>query len=360
MMRGTTTDYAQHQQCSHGGHATIGAMKKWVLVMVLSGCFVASPVVRFGSGKSASEAQHDEAAKLTPPALVVDGEWSGEIRTEKVSVWADDDYRAQNVHWQRTFDEELDYANHVLGSIVGLKLVPEYHDWPHHEPGHTLDEDLTELAQADPGDGVLTVIGLTSSMGLVSATFDQIGLATTPGNHMMLRGYADVEERAMFERYFKKLSGEERESMYTARRRHKTTALLLHELAHNLGAPHSVDADTIMYPIYSDRSAAFDADTKELMLARLGHKPAAIAQATPAAMQHPVLAISVDASGQLILGGRTVDDDTLDGLLQLSFKDDPETEVIVKAAKGAPHAAVVKVLEHAKAAGLTKMAIGAQ
>ena len=86
----------------------------------------------------------------------------------------------------------------------------------------------------------------------------RIGVASMPGNHMMLRGYADVEERAMFERYFKKLSAEERASMYAARRRHKTTSLLLHELAHNLGAPHSVVADTLMYPIYSDRSAELD------------------------------------------------------------------------------------------------------
>lgn len=359
MMRRTTPKNDQHQQCSHGAHATIGAMRKLVSVLVLSGCFVASPVVRFGGGKSANEAQHDRAAELTPPVLVADQEWQGEIRTEKVRVWADDDYRAQNVHWERTFGEEVDYANQVLGALAGIKLVPEYHSWQHHEPGHTLEEDLADLTQQDPGDGVLTVIGLTSSIGLVSATFDQIGIAATPGNHMMLRGYADVEERAAFERYFKKLTAEERESLYVARRRHKTTALLLHELAHNLGAPHSVVADTIMYPIYSDRSAAFDSQSTDLMLARLGRKPAAIAQATPAVMQHPVLAISVDATGQLILGGRTLDDDSLDGLLQLSFKDDPDTEVVVKAAKSAPHAAVIKVLDHAKAAGLKRMAIAA-
>src|SRR5512135_2489607 len=121
-----------------GAHATIASMKKWVSVLVLSGCFVASPVVRFGSGKSAKQAQHDRAAELTPPVLVADSEWSGEIRSEKVRVWADDDFRAQNVHWERTFDEEVEYANQVLGAVVGIKLVPEYHAWQHHAPGHTL------------------------------------------------------------------------------------------------------------------------------------------------------------------------------------------------------------------------------
>jgi hypothetical protein len=333
-------------------------MTKLVSVLVVSGCLV-SPVMHFGGGKSAKEAQQDRAAELTPPVLIADGEWQGEVRTEKVRVWADDDYRAQNVHWERTFGEEVDYANQVLGTLLGIRLVPEYHAWQHHAPAATLDEDLAALAQQDPGDGVLTVIGLTSSTGLVSATFDQLGVAAMPGNHMMLRGYADVEERAAFERYFGKLSAEQRESLYVARRRHKTTALLLHELAHNLGAPHSVLADTIMYPIYSDRAAAFDSQSRDLMLARLGRKTTAIVEATPAVAPHPVLAITVDAQGQLILGGRTLDDDSLDGLLQLSFKDDPDTEVVVKAAKSAPQAAVIKVLDHAKAAGLKRMAIAA-
>lgn len=334
-------------------------MKKWVSVLVLSGCFVASPVVRFGGGKSAKEAQHEQAAELTPPVLIADGEWQGEVRREKVRVWADDDYRAQNLHWEHTFDAQLAYANEVLRPLVGLELVPEYHAWQHHAPGHTLDEDLADLEAQDKGDGVLTVIGLTSSLGLVSATFEQLGLASMPGNHLMLRGYADVEERAEFERYFKTLTAQERESMYTARRRHKTAAVLLHELAHNFGAPHAVQADTIMYPIYSDRSSAFDAQSRDLMLARLGRKQAVVAQATPAVARHPVLAITVDDAGQRILGGRALDDDSLDGLLQLSAKDDPDTEVVVKAAKAAPHAVVIQLLDRAKAAGLRRMSIEA-
>ena len=336
----------------------LAAMKRLLPVVALGGCFMASPVVRFGAGKSSKEAQQDRAAELTPPVLVADREWQGEIRSEKVRVWADDDYRAQNVHWERTFDEQLAYANQVLAALVGIQLVPEYHAWQHHAPGSTLDEDLAELARQDPGEGVLTVIGLTSSLGLVSATFDQLGVASMPGNHLMIRGYADVEERAAFERMFKKLSAEQRESLYTARRRHKTAAVLLHELGHNLGAPHAIDLDTIMYPVYSDRSSAFDARSRDLMLGRLGRKPA-MPEATPAVARHPVLAITVDTAGQLILGGRVLDDASLDGLLQLSFTDDHDTEVVVKPSKGAPHAAVIKVFDHAKAAGLQRMSISA-
>jgi Biopolymer transport protein len=333
-------------------------------VLVLGGCFAATPVIRFGSGKSASEAQHDRAAELTPPVLVADGEWSGEVKVAHIRVWADDEYRAQNVHWERTFGDSLDYANEVLAPLIGIRIEAEYHAWQHHAPGNTLGQDLDELEQQDPGDGVLTVIGLTSSQGLTSATFEELGLASTPGNHMMLRGYADVEEREIFERYFKKLSADEREHLYTTRRRHKGTALLLHELGHNLGAPHSVAADTLMYPIYSDKSAAFDPDSVTLMRSRADQlfgrsTHEAMPAAATAAVRHPEFTITVDATGTIENGGMVLSDAMLDSLLTMSFDNDHDTSVVVKAASGAPYNVVVHVLDRAKAAGLTHLAISA-
>lgn len=338
-------------------------MKSKLLVLVMGGCFAATPVIRFGSGKSEKEAQHDRAAELTPPVLVADGEWSGEIKVARIRVWADDEYRAQNVHWERTFGDSLDYANEVLAPLLGMRIEAEYHAWQHHAPGNTLAQDLDELEQQDPGNGVLTVIGLTSSQGLTTATFEELGLASTPGNHMMLRGYADVEERELFERYFKKLTAEERDHLYTARRRHKGAALLLHELGHNLGAPHSGAADTLMYPVYSDKSAAFDPGSVTLMRAHADQlfgrtpKEAMPVPTVSAAVTPPVFVVTVDSTGTIENGGMVLSDAMLDSLLAMSFDNDHDTSVVVKAAKGAPHDVVVHVLDRAKAAGLTHVAI---
>jgi biopolymer transport protein ExbD len=347
-------------------------MKLLFGVLVLGGCLV-SPVYHFGGGKTEKEAQHDRAAELTPPVLVADGEWHGEVKVAHIRVWADDEYRAQNVRWERTFGDSLDYANEVLAPLMGIRLEAEYHAWDHHAPGNTLGQDLDDLVQQDPGDGVLTVIGLTSSQGLTSATFEELGLASTPGNHMMLRGYADVEERQIFERYFKTLTADERDHLYTARRRHKGAALLLHELGHNLGAPHSATADTLMYPMYSDHSASFDPDSVTLMRAhtdqlfgRTTHEamPAAYSTAAMPAARNtptgpPVFAVTVDATGAIANGGVVLSDPMLDSLLSMSFDNDHDTSVVVKAAKGAPHDVVVHVLDRAKAAGLTHLSISA-
>ena len=149
------------------------------------------------------------------------------------------------------------------------------------------------------------------------------------------------------------------ELMYQARRRHKTTSTLLHELGHNLGAPHTTEPDTIMDAIYSDHAASFDPHSRERILATLDARlhRARAAPAKPEA--HPTLSIRVTESAQLVVGGNVIDLATLDELLELSFKDDADTAVLVKASSKAPHDAIMGVLEHAKAAGLRRMAIAA-
>ncbi|MBV8755669.1 MAG: matrixin family metalloprotease [Deltaproteobacteria bacterium] len=334
---------------------------KCAVLVVLAGCFAATPVMHFGSGKSAKESQHDQAAKLTPPTLTTDHEWSGDVATVKVRVYADDQFRAQNVHWQETFEGELAYANEVLGAEYGIKLVPEYRQWPRNAPGETLDDALHELEQLDPGNGVMTVIGLTSSLSLVSATFEQLGIAQIGGHHMVMRGYADVFERQMFDRAFKELTADEREAMYFARRKHKTAAVLLHELGHTYGALHTDVSDSIMSPMYSDRSSAFDGKSRDAIRAtldqRLGRAAIFTAGAAPAShapVAHATVVIVVDAKGTAMIGGKPLDNQALGELLKLSYDDDHDTEIDVHAAKHTPQARIIEILDVARGVGLVK------
>jgi biopolymer transport protein ExbD len=318
-----------------------------------------SPVMHFGGGKTAKEVQHDTVKQLTPPALVIDNDWRGAVRTAKIRVWADDDYRAQNGHWQQAFQAELDRANEVLSSEFGVHLEAEYRAWHHHAIGDTLADSLEALAREDPGGDVLTVVGLTSSLSIVSATFDQLGLAEIGGAHLVLRGYADVEERRSFDRVFINVPRAEREAMYEARRRHRTTAIILHELGHNLGALHRADADTLMSAMYSERMTAFDPVSHATILAtldeRLGRPPTPAAEPDAPDAAHTTLVIDVDARGQHLVGGNAVDDPTLDDLLHMSVDDDRDTAIVVRYDPMAPQRAVSAALEHARKAGLTRV-----
>jgi hypothetical protein len=218
-----------------------------LVLTITSGCF-ATPVMTFGGGKSSEQVQHEELSNLFPAQLAATERWTGAPRVARLRVWADDAYRAQNLRWQHGFDEQLAYANAVLAPMLGIRLEAEYHAWEHHAPGTALADHLDQLARMDPGDDVVCIVGLTSSLSLVASSFEQIGVAAHGERYVVMRGHADLEERKAFAGAFPDIDPEQRELVLEARRKHKTTALLLHELAHSLGALHEVEGEALMSP----------------------------------------------------------------------------------------------------------------
>src|SRR3954469_1158686 len=154
--------------------------------LLASGCFI-TPVMQFGEGKSARQSQHDVVAEhVAPSSFERSHQWDGNITSARVRVWADDAYRAQNLHWRQTIEDQLEHANEVLGGMFGVKLVAELRSWSRAAPDATLDDSLQALAEIDPGDDVLTVVGMTSSLGIVAATFEKLGVAEIGGRHLVL------------------------------------------------------------------------------------------------------------------------------------------------------------------------------
>ncbi|HMG21802.1 MAG TPA: matrixin family metalloprotease, partial [Kofleriaceae bacterium] len=283
-------------------------------------------------------------------------DWDGRISTVRIRVWADDAYRAQNIHWQQTFEDQLEHANEVLGGMFGVRLVAELRSWSRAAPDATLEDSLGALAELDPGDDVLTVVGLTSSLGIVAATFEKLGVARVGGRHMVLRGYADLEERKMFDRFFTELRSDERDLIYQSRRRHKTTGVLLHELGHNLGVEHVADEDTLMHAAYSEHTAKFDPHSRERILASfdrwLRRGQAAAVDPAPAApgpaKAQARLVIDVDHTGKVSTNGNTLDDAQLDALFAAV---DKSTDVTIRYGKDTPPEARNAIIGRAQAAG---------
>jgi biopolymer transport protein ExbD len=323
-----------------------------VVAALATGCFVASPVMHFGGGKSAKQVQYETVRELTPPTLAPSGAWQGEVRTAAIRVWADDDYRAQNGQWKETFQRVVDDANDVLAGDFGVRLVPEYRSWDRHAPIASLTDGLAALAAQDRGDDVIAVVGLTSSTPLTSGTFEQIGYAETPGRHLIVRGYADLEERAAFDRAFDDVGEVERAEMYEARRRHRNAALLLHELGHTLGAPHRTEPDTIMSAVYSIKSTSFDETSRSLIRATLDDRLHRAPAATPGDGATGGLVISIDDHGRVIVGGNALGTSTFDDLLTLYAKNDPDIDVVVRVDPAAQAGWVENVVAHVRGAGL--------
>jgi biopolymer transport protein ExbD len=70
------------------------------------------------------------------------------------------------------------------------------------------------------------------------------------------------------------------------------------------------------------------------------------------------LVLVIPLSGDVAVGGKQISDDKLDALFQAAFQRDKTTQVVLKADKGVAHGRVVNIMERAKQAGLTRLAIG--
>jgi biopolymer transport protein ExbD len=70
------------------------------------------------------------------------------------------------------------------------------------------------------------------------------------------------------------------------------------------------------------------------------------------------LVLVIPISGQVNVAGKIVTDDEVDRLFRAAYVRDKNTQVVLKADKGVPHGRVVDLMERAKQAGLTRLAIG--
>ncbi len=70
------------------------------------------------------------------------------------------------------------------------------------------------------------------------------------------------------------------------------------------------------------------------------------------------LVLIVPVSGDIQVNGKTVADKDIDNLFRAAFARDKSTQVVLQADRGVSHGRVVDLMEHAKQAGLTRLAIG--
>lgn len=218
-------------------------------------------------GAATNEAR-DSARQPFPIVLTARPAWTGEVRAAQVRVWADQAYRAQNPRWKEDLDDYVAYANRVLIPTLGMGLTAEYRAWDHRAHGSELAAEIAALVQTDPGEDAVWVIGVTAGAAEDSAPFEQLGSAQL--GHVVVRGCAEGDQRAALDRAFPAASADDRRDAAIARRRHQTTAGLLHALAHSLGAQHEREPDGILSASYSPMAkAAIGEDNRRRMLTAL-------------------------------------------------------------------------------------------
>jgi biopolymer transport protein ExbD len=69
------------------------------------------------------------------------------------------------------------------------------------------------------------------------------------------------------------------------------------------------------------------------------------------------LIVTITVEGQVMVAGKQLTGNDVDGLFRAAFARDKNTQIVINADKGVQHGVVVNIMNRAKTAGLTKLAI---
>ena len=70
------------------------------------------------------------------------------------------------------------------------------------------------------------------------------------------------------------------------------------------------------------------------------------------------IVLVVTVAGDVLVANKTIQDADIDNLFRAAFAKDKSTQVVIQADRGVNHGRVVNLMERAKVAGLTRLAIG--
>ncbi len=215
---------------------------------------------------SAPRSQRAAAAKLTPELDDSGPPASTLLRPLRMRVYVSREHQTESPAWQKHLAERVAEANRVLAADLEARIQLEQpRDWPLAESTETLDKSLAALRAMDPGQDVDFVLGLVASEPKLSFAFQELGLAQLFGKHLVLRAANDARELDAIEQSFGQLSAGERQKLYRSRRAHKGAAVLLHELAHAWGAPHTRDGNSVLNARYSPKGTGFGAEAARFL-----------------------------------------------------------------------------------------------
>jgi len=234
-----------------------------LLLLLLGGCAVAQAVQSRNRNAEAMKGAEVSGGVFDRPI-----EHVGRIR-----VYASQGYRAQRAGWKSRVTAMVDAAGGVLGPAFGLRLeVVDTRVWDAECNPESLQECLDELAAHDPGEGVDWVMGLISSVPRFSNSFDELGMASLPGRHFLLRDLYAAGEREAIDASFPHMVASKRKEIFVERQKHKRLVVFLHEWAHTMGGLHTRREDAILYLAYSADAAEFSDENLELIDAALADR----------------------------------------------------------------------------------------
>lgn len=250
-------------------HALVRALGFVVgLSSILVGCFYDSS---WGSRTTAQKhmAAAERPASLSPASIERAPKAARHVF--KVRLWASPQFSAQTMDWKHEMRAVIEDANTVLVHAASTRLeIASLESWA--SPPDDLHQALAALRVHDRGEDVGWVIGLVGSFPKYTRSFHDLGMARLLGRHVVLRASSDLGEHEAAEAAYDKLDPSERLQLVAERKRHRSVAILLHEIGHTLGAVHQTGDEEFMAPTYSKKMHAFGPAATALLSIGAAHR----------------------------------------------------------------------------------------
>ncbi|MGD0530175.1 MAG: matrixin family metalloprotease, partial [Polyangiaceae bacterium] len=253
---------------------------------------------RWGESKRAQQRLATKAtpAEISPSTDPESLPLDGGRQAWRVRVRPDGRYLAQNLDVPRRVAKLLQDASRVLGPSIALDLTLDRIQPWNGDSDDDVGAALAALRGADAGDDVDLVVGMIGSLPRESDSLHDEGMATLLGKHVVVRGASRVGEVDSVQLTFGELSETDRAQLLERRRHHRALAVLLHEIAHCLGAIHETDVGSLMRPAYDPKMTGFGGGAIALMRAGLdGGDRSAVASAQLFLLEHAFNATWVPA-----------------------------------------------------------------
>jgi hypothetical protein len=226
--------------------------------------------------KEAATGRPSDLEAWEPMELQLPTRKEATVTTFRVRIYADGEYRLANVRWQERIPRLVNDASAQLEESFGVKLAIEsIRPWKRQGAKDSTVQLLHALEEADRGDDVDWVIGFVSPLGLLTTSIHEIGMASLPGKHFVLRGIDDREEVTALAKHFGDIDEQKRDEFLGRRRHHKELVVFLHEWLHNVGGLHHSDREDLLHPSYTHKQSTIGRDNAEVVRLALKARVAA-------------------------------------------------------------------------------------
>jgi hypothetical protein len=231
-------------------------------------------------------AQRRLAAHVAPPTLGARAEPQGgdgdaphpraptpAAHVLRMRVYVTPAYATQTLDVARQVRDLVSDANALLAPSVGARIeVESTASWVPPVAEDSLAAVLAALEARDAAEGVDLVAGLIGGMSSASQSFHEVGMAPIHGKHLVVRAAGSLDEHDAVESAFSELHDEERARLRKELKRHRATAVFLHEVGHTLGAMHETEPRSVMHFEYARGMAGFSREGAAIMRIALAHR----------------------------------------------------------------------------------------